>query len=78
MGPETILLIIKLIDLVATGLALIPEIRERYEKGSAKLRAILEEGREPTPAEFAELLAETDELTQAIRDAVAAKEADGR
>ncbi len=78
MGIETILLLIKLIDLVATGLALIPEVRARYEEGSAKLRAILEEGREPTPAEFAELLAETDQLTQAIRDAVAAKEADGR
>ncbi len=78
MGPETILLIIKLIDLVATGLALIPEVRARYEEGSAKLRAILEEGREPTPEEFLELLAESDQLTQAIRDAIAAKEAAGQ
>ncbi len=75
MSPATILMLIKLLDLVVAGIALIPEIRARYEKNSAKLRAMIEEGREPTAEEFNELLAESDQLTQAMRDAVAAKEA---
>ncbi len=74
MNPQTLLLVLRLIDLAATGLALVPEIRARYDQSSARLRAIIEEGREPTPAEFDELLAESDDLTRQLRDAVAAKE----
>ena len=77
MTPQILLIVLRLIDLLATGLALIPEIRARYDESSAKLRTIIEEGREPTPAEFLELLAESESLTQKLRDAVAAKEAAG-
>lgn len=74
MSASTILIILRLIDLAASGLALVPEIRARYDENSSKLRAMLEEGREPTLAEFAELFAESEELTQQLRDAVASKE----
>ncbi len=73
MTPALLLIVLRLVDLAVTGILLVPEIRARYDANSAKLRAILEEGREPTPVEFAELLAESDDLTQQLRDGVAAK-----
>jgi hypothetical protein len=60
------MLILKLVDLIAAGLLLIGEDKERYERLSKSIRKMVEEGREPTPEEEAELAAESEALTARI------------
>lgn len=73
MDPATIALILKALDVVASGLALAPELKARYDFYRAKIDGMIAEGRAPTEAEFAELMAEGDDLTKAIAAAAAGK-----
>ena len=58
--------ILKLVDLVALGAGLAPDILARYREVSASVKAMVEEGRDPTPREWAELDAETNRLLDDI------------
>jgi hypothetical protein len=62
-------LILRLIDLIALGATLAPGIMARYRDISARIRVMVEEDRDPTPDEWADLDAETDDLFRQIQDA---------
>ena len=66
MTPNTILMVLKLIDLVAMGAQMIPEVKARVDRYSAKIKQMVEEGRDPTPEEWAVLDGETDALMARI------------
>ena len=66
MNPAIVMLVLKLIDLIAAGLLLIGEDKERYERLSESIRKMVEEGRDPTPEEEAKLAAESEALTARI------------
>ena len=66
MAPSTALLVLRLVDLLAMGVQLAPEIRARFDDASARVKRMVEEGRDPTPEEWAEIDAETDASIAAI------------
>ena len=55
--------------MIALGASLAPEIMARYRDTSAKVRTMVEEGRDPSPEEWAELDAETEDLFRKIQNA---------
>lgn len=67
MDPTVALLIIKVLDLIASGLELAPELAARKDRYLTMIRAMIEEDRGPTDAEWDELLAESDSITDQIR-----------
>jgi hypothetical protein len=69
MNPRTAQLILRLLDMIALGASLAPEIMARYRDTSAKVRTMVEEGRDPTQDEWGELDAETEDLFRKIQDA---------
>ncbi len=69
MNPRTAQLILRLLDMIALGASLAPEIMARYRDTSAKVRTMVEEGRDPSPEEWAELDAETEDLFRKIQNA---------
>ena len=69
MDPAIVLLILRLIDLVAAGLELAPELFARKAKYVAQIEAMIREGRGPSDAEMDELLAESASITEAIKAA---------
>lgn len=77
MNPATALLILRMVDLLAAGLQFTGESRARYDRLSAKVKTMIEEGRDPTEQEFDELFAESDALTERLRAARAAKDSGG-
>ena len=66
MNPTTAALILKLIDILALGVAMAPQIRADYEATKAKIAKWVEEGRDPTPEEHAEINKQIDDLTAAF------------
>lgn len=73
MNLAMLTLILKGLDIVAAALVAIPELKARYDAYRAKIQVFVDEDRSPTPEEFAELVAESDDLTEAIKAAAAAK-----
>ncbi len=60
MSPETLLLVLGLIDHLALAMQLTGTVRADYELFSAKLRAMVAEDRDPTEDEWQELNARID------------------
>ncbi len=71
MDPSLALLLLRLIDLVAAGLELAPELLARKAKYVVQIETMIREGRGPSDAEMDELLAESDSITEALKQAVA-------
>lgn len=67
MSPGVALIILKLIDLLAAGLKLTPELRRQKETYISQIRKMIEEDRGPTDEELEALIAEGDYLTNLIR-----------
>lgn len=67
MNPSTMLAVLKIVDLVATAAVMLPEVRARYDALSAMVKLMVEEGRDPTPEEWAALNDETDSLMEQLR-----------
>ncbi|MEE8551588.1 MAG: hypothetical protein V3T08_10085 [Gemmatimonadota bacterium] len=67
MSPEVALLVIKLLDVVAAGVRLAPDILRRKDEYVRQIEAMIREDRGPTNAELNALLRESDQLTQAIK-----------
>ncbi len=59
MNPQTIVLVIKLLDLLIAGVAV-------STAGVAKVRALVAEGRDPTPEETAALLAQIEDARRRL------------
>ena len=74
MDPAIALLILKLIDLVAAGLELAPELLARKAKYVSQIETMIREGRGPTDAEMDELLKESEDITAAVKRALAARQ----
>ena len=66
MPASTVLLILKLIDLVALGASMAPAVLARVNAASDKIKEMVREDRDPTPEEFAELDRETNDLMAEI------------
>ena len=62
MVSSELMLILKLIDMVALGLQLAPNVKDRFEKTRSLVEKMVAEGRDPTPDELAALDAETGDL----------------
>ncbi len=75
MDPAIALLMLKLIDLVAAGLELAPELVARKAQYIAKIEAMLAEDRGPNDAEMDELIAESKAITDAVIAARLARQA---
>lgn len=73
MDPAIALLILKVVDLIAAGLELAPELLARKEEYVRKIEAMIAEGRGPSVEEMDELMSEGDDITSRIRAALAAK-----
>ena len=52
MNPETITLILKLVDLIATAVIRAPEVKIRFDELRSEISLMVAEGRNPTPAEW--------------------------
>ena len=59
---------LKLLDVIAFAAQLAPEVLARYRALSQSVRTMVEEGREPTEAEWTALDHETNELLMKIRE----------
>ena len=68
MNKATVLLILRLIEALAMGARLAPEIKARFDEINARLRRMVEEGRDPSVAEWIELNTETSALFRQIQD----------
>lgn len=77
MSRETALLLVKVLEIVAAGVALAPTLRRRVDRYTGRVRLMIEEGRDPTPEEWRELLAESDDVSKRIRAAREARERAG-
>ena len=75
MNQNTILLILKLVDIVAAGLQLYGEDKERYTRYAGLIKDMIRENREPTGEEFSEMMDEGRDLTQRLKDIAEAKRA---
>lgn len=73
MDPRTVLLFLKLIDLVAAGLELAPDLMARKDAYVRQIEGMVKEGRSPSNDEMAELIAESDDITDQIREALELK-----
>jgi hypothetical protein len=69
MTPATALLLIRVLDLLALAALKAPEVKARYDRAIAKIRELIEDGREPSNDEFAEVIAESDAGTERLRAA---------
>lgn len=61
--------LLKLLDIVALGARLAPDILVEYRSLSEAVKKMLDEGRDPTPAEWADLDARTAKLLEEISGA---------
>lgn len=66
MNPSTVLLLIKAIDLLAMGLEHGISIKDEIDRTTALIRKMVEEGRDPTPEEWADLDSRTDAVMARI------------
>jgi hypothetical protein len=68
VSPAQALLLLRLIDLVAFGLKTAPHIYRDYKGLSEKIRQLVEEGRDPNPAEWAELNGRVSHLSSELQE----------
>lgn len=62
MSPEQIKLLFKVLDIIALGAQLAPQLKAQYDKSKAKLEQIVSENRDPTQAEWDEINSDIDAL----------------
>lgn len=60
-------LLLGLIDLVVSGVKMLPAARRRYDKVRSRVQKFVDEGRDPTPAEWMELIEQSREISERIR-----------
>jgi len=66
MSPQQIELLFKVLDILALGLKLAPELKASYDQSKSKLEQIIKEGRDPSPEEWNELNSRIDALQAAL------------
>ncbi len=74
MSATAILALIQTgLDIALTTASLITSEREKYQRLSSQIRGFIEEGRDPTPEEWADLFTDGDLATARIRRAAEEK-----
>ena len=66
---SALLLLLKALDLLVLGIEMAPAIREAFSDVTAAVKAMTEEGRDPTPAEWARLDTLRDTIHRQIQEA---------
>lgn len=74
-GAE-VALINKVLDFAIAAMEFVPESMQRQKAHVQAVRAMYAEGRNPTDEEIEPLNVESDEITQELRDILAAKRAE--
>lgn len=67
MGAEHVLMLLRLLDMLASVAIRSADIQAEFQVLSGDLRRMVEEGREPTPEEWAEQNARVDDLHQRLQ-----------
>ncbi len=68
MNPTHIQILLKILDLLALGLKLAPELLSKYNQSRDLLNQLVEENRNPTQSEWEALEQEITLLQQALYD----------
>lgn len=66
MNPLTLELVLKLVDLLVIAIKVAPNVYAQYQETRHKISLMIQEGRDPTPAEWEQLNAEIDKLHHAF------------
>ena len=66
MSPEVALLIVRILDLLAFGLRHAPEMVAEVRTLNAKVREMVEQNRDPSPEEWADLEARLERASAAL------------
>jgi len=66
MTPEMVLLILRVLDLLAFGLRHAPEMVAEVQTLNAKVREMVEQNRDPSPEEWADLEARLERARHAL------------
>lgn len=66
MSQAQALLLLKLLDLAIAGISAAPDVIARVRQGRSKLEAMIQEGRDPTPDEMAEIDADIAGLRERL------------
>ena len=69
MTAATLILLVKGLDLLVLGIEMAPAIRSAFTDMTSAVRTMVEEGRDPTPAEWATLDTLRDTLHRQIQEA---------
>ena len=69
MNPSAFLLLIKALDLLVLGIEMAPAIRGAFMDVTLAVRRMAEEGRDPTPEEWAQLDTLRDTIHWKIQEA---------
>lgn len=59
--------ILGLLDLIVSGVKMIPKARREYDNVRARVQKFIDEGRDPTPEEWAALIAKTKSTSERIK-----------
>lgn len=78
MKKDTATLALRVIDLVLAGGTLAATAHARAQASRTKIQTMIDEDRDPTPAEWDEILGEGDTLARSIEEAVRLKRLDPR
>ena len=69
MTAATLVLLVKGLDLLVLGIEMAPAIRSAFTDMTAAVRLMVEEGRDPTPVEWATLDTLRDTIHRQIQEA---------
>jgi len=66
MSQGVALLLIKLLEVLSLGLVVGPQIKRQFDKDVGLLKQMVEEGRDPTPSESADIDSDIDKLREEL------------
>ena len=69
MSPASLALLLRGLDLLVLGIEMAPAIREAFTDVTAAVKKMAEEGRDPTPEEWARLDTLRDTIHRQIQEA---------
>jgi len=67
MNAKTILLVLEVIDIIATGITFGMEAKAEYERIRNRVRQMVEDDQAPDPEEFASLLSRSEAVRDSLR-----------
>ncbi len=68
MTPSTLILVLKLLDIMATAMKMAPEVAEQFKYGRELMKKIINQKRDPTKEEWERLDALIDAKLDELND----------